>query len=314
MTSPDRVFLVGAPRSGTTWLQQMLGAHPAIASPQETDLFDAYLAPWRAAWDAQLPGDPEEWRRRRHKGLPAVLTEQALDSLMRSVVARVHAEVLARKPGAHVVLEKVPGYAFVAPLILRLCPDARFVHLVRDGRDVAASMVGAARGWGRSWAPASAGAAAARWREHVAAARSIAALTPGYAEVRYERLLGSAPAELERLFAFCGVEASPADCAEIAARFAGRDAPSSLVWGGEVLARVGGAPAEPDGFFGERTAGLSRWERLAVEQEAGPLLRELGYERDAGGRLAGALLRLGWAAASRVARVRTRSAAAIGWR
>ena len=39
------VLLVGAPRSGTTWLQTMLGAHPDVVTPQETDLFSRYLAP-----------------------------------------------------------------------------------------------------------------------------------------------------------------------------------------------------------------------------------------------------------------------------
>ncbi len=40
MSSPSVVFLVGAPRSGTTWLQHLLGAHPRIATRQETDLLN----------------------------------------------------------------------------------------------------------------------------------------------------------------------------------------------------------------------------------------------------------------------------------
>src|SRR5438876_565526 len=39
----DIVFVVGAPRSGTTWLQTMLAAHPEVASPQETYIFSAYV-------------------------------------------------------------------------------------------------------------------------------------------------------------------------------------------------------------------------------------------------------------------------------
>ena len=42
MTAP--VFLIGSQRSGTTWLQCMLGAHPAIAAPQEPEFFTQYVA------------------------------------------------------------------------------------------------------------------------------------------------------------------------------------------------------------------------------------------------------------------------------
>ena len=69
---PRLVLLVGAPRSGTTWLQSMLGAHPAAATPQETDLFSRYVTPLADAWSWQLRGGPDAWRKRRFKGLPAV--------------------------------------------------------------------------------------------------------------------------------------------------------------------------------------------------------------------------------------------------
>lgn len=46
------IFIVGAPRSGTTWLQLMLARHPAISTCQETHLFSSYLGPMHKAWRA----------------------------------------------------------------------------------------------------------------------------------------------------------------------------------------------------------------------------------------------------------------------
>jgi len=285
----DVVFVVGAPRSGTTWVQQMLGAHPLIVTTQETDLFDGYLAHWRTTWEEQLRDDVDDWRSHRFKGLPAVLTQQAFDELVRDVVARVHDEILRLKPTAQIVLEKVPGYSLEANAILRTFPGARFVHVLRDGRDAVASMLRAAGGWGAWWAPSSAENAARLWRSHVEAGRRIAALTPHYVELRYEELRAARGAdELARAFEFVGVDPAPAH--EIYDRFAiehaqGAAAPSSFVWGGEVRARIGDAPPEPEGFVGD--GGVGRWrtalrpyDQLLVERAAGELLRELGYARD----------------------------------
>jgi hypothetical protein len=39
------VFLVGCPRSGTTWVQRLLACHPGIATGQESNLFEMYIGP-----------------------------------------------------------------------------------------------------------------------------------------------------------------------------------------------------------------------------------------------------------------------------
>lgn len=288
--APDVAFLVGAPRSGTTWLQQMLGAHPAVATTQETDLFDGYLAPWYERWQAQLPHSDEEWRANRFKGLPVVLDEPGLDELARSVVDRVHDAMLALKPGATVVLEKVPGYALHAGLLGRIVPDAAFVHLVRDGRDAAASMQSAARGWGRhAWRTGSIATAAVVWRDHVVGARALGAPGVRYSELRYEELRSAGgPTLLAGLFDLLGLEGGVPLASEIYERFAierardPRTAPSSFVWGGEVRRRLEGEPTEPEGFVGEGANGgwrarLSTYEQAIFDRVAGELLQELGY-------------------------------------
>lgn len=288
--APDVAFVIGAPRSGTTWLQHMLGAHPAIATTQETDLFDCYLAPWYARWHIQLPPSEAAWRANRFKGLPAVLDEPGLDALVRMVVDHVHDAMLALKPGATLVLEKVPGYALQAGHLSRVVPEAAFVHLVRDGRDAAVSLQRAARGWGQHfWPSSSIRAAAEVWRNHVAGARALD--TPGvrYREIRYEELRSArGPALLADLFDLLGLQGGLPLATEIYERFSisrARDphtAPSSLVWGGEVRARLEGEPVEPEGFIGEGGSGgwrdrLSIHDQVIFDRVAGRLLCELGY-------------------------------------
>lgn len=308
----DWVFIIGAGRSGTTWLQQLLGAHPQIVAPQEMDLFGRYVAEWREIWRGHLPDDPEIWRQRRHRGLPAVLTQEAFDELLLDAIRRVEGELVRLKPTARVVAVKEAGLS--GEMMLDLLPRAGFVHIIRDGRDVTASMVRASRGWGHLWAPNSIEWGAHAWRKGVQTGRATAGLTDRYVEVAYESLRSNAgPEVLRRLFDFCGVESDAAACARIYDRFSldrpqDREPRSSVVWGGEVARRVGAGNLEPEGFAG--TGGVGAWkrelglrERLLFDSVAGDLLRELGYEGDRS-----------WIGSGRIRRLAARTPLAVSWR
>jgi hypothetical protein len=277
------VFLIGAPRSGTTWLQNLLGAHADIATPQELDLFSDYIAPWHAAWRFQFPEQEELWRRHRHKGLPSVLTREEFIRLGTTAVDSVYDRVLALKPGASVVVEKVPHYTHYTELIREHFPSAKIVHIVRDGRDVACSMIRASGSFGRTWATNSLDRAAWVWRDAVERGRA-ASESGDYLETRYELLRsGEGAAELARVLAFCGVdEAAAASIYDAFLLEPGRSVPSSIVWGGEVARRIDNVE-EPQGFYGEGLVGgwrdgLSAYERWVFARAAGALLCELGYE------------------------------------
>jgi hypothetical protein len=287
------VALLGAPRSGTTWLQALLGSQDAVVSPQETDLFRLYLAPLAEAWDAQVRAttDPST----RAKGLPLLLTQREFDAAVRSVVDVAVKRLHELKPSASIVVEKTPSHSLHVDTILRFVPETRVLHIVRDGRDVAASMMNAAeQDWGAHWAAGSIGAAARVWRDHVIGARGAKDRAP-YLEVRYEDLKGPlGPSVLRAAFEFIGapieLERARALLAEhslerVAA--VGEVAPSILT--GDALPHT---RQEPDGFFG--TGGQSTWQRdwsvgdrRRFAEVASELLIELGYERDtqwAGGR------------------------------
>lgn len=288
MGGPRLVLLVGAPRSGTTWLQSMLGAHPAATTPQETDLFSRYVAPLAEAWSWQLRGGPDAWRRRRFKGLPGVLTEEQFRDLVRGVIDTALDGIAKLAPDASVIIEKSPSHSFCSNLLATYVPEARVVHLVRDGRDVAASLMAAGGGWGRGWAPRDLKAAAQSWVQHVEGAANYRRIGFVYREVRYETLVARDEQALRDIHEFCGLPISAAEAAERYERF-GLDA---MAAGGEGPILVGGEFAEaaadrrePAGFFGSGRSGGWRqtWtpaERMLFQTVAGRTLRKLGYEPD----------------------------------
>ncbi|HEU4430059.1 MAG TPA: sulfotransferase [Myxococcota bacterium] len=195
MESP--VFLLGAERSGTTLLRLMLDGHPQIAWPCEFD----FALDWPAAEAGEWPDLIDYWsalaESRHARQMRIVIQAQlAFPELVRSL----HAQICGRtsKPIAGVTAHR--QFARV----LRLWPDARFVYLVRDGRDVARSRV--EMGWaGNVWAAASA------WRETERDWRRLCAAVPAERriEVRYEDLVRNPRGELTRICDFLDVDYSP---------------------------------------------------------------------------------------------------------
>jgi hypothetical protein len=284
---------VGAPRSGTTWLQNMLGSHPSVASPQETDLFRRYLEPLTDAWEWQHRGGPGAWADRRFKGLPAVLSTDEFTAIARDFTDAIVARAAALRPGATIVLEKSPSTSLCADVVTALMPDARVVHLVRDGRDVAASLLAASESWGRWWAPRTLPQAARAWLTHVRGARRASELGLPYFELRYEALSRGDAGVLSDLHRFCGIDLPEDAAASLYASFSfermagtADRAPdeSRLLVGGDFGAEAAGR-AEPEGFY--RRGAVAGWrdewtakDRLVFDAVAGDLLVELGYEPD----------------------------------
>jgi hypothetical protein len=127
-------------------------------------------------------------------------------------------DLYGRKEGKLLVGDKTPGYARSLPLLHTLWPAAKFVHLIRDGRDVCLSVMD----WKRklpkltsrfpTWAEEPVATAALWWDWHVSLARREGlALGLGlYHEVFYEDLVARPADECVRLCAFLGVAYDPA--------------------------------------------------------------------------------------------------------
>ena len=121
------VYVIGAPRIGTTWMQQMLSSHPLICAPQESGLFfSSYLSPWKFTWLAESVEAVREDRRSR--GLQTILTRAEFDDLLRTVAAAVYQPALKVKPSARILLDKEPTSTFEIGTITTLFPMARMIR------------------------------------------------------------------------------------------------------------------------------------------------------------------------------------------
>lgn len=263
----DYVFLVGAPRSGTTWLQIMLARHSSISTCQETHLFSSFLS-----------GMQDHWRHyennRRGVGLQAAISRDRFIELQRHFAL----SVLDSVGDTPVVLEKTPAHITVLDDIREVLPEVRFIHIIRDPRSVAASLAAAGKDWGRSWASTNALHNARRWVDNVSAGIALRGDAAAYCEVRYEDLLKEPAAHLARIFDWIGVEVAEDFCLRVAeeSRF-------------DNIKRAGAATAwdlskEPKGFFRKGRADawkddLSRRDIAAVESVAGPWMDRLDYPR-----------------------------------
>lgn len=269
------VFVIGNGRSGTTWVYDLLTAHPEVAGIFESWLFGRGTGVRGLFHDSQWSPEMIELGKAklgRRYGLNALGTREEMLLEVRDLATRWFARAL--EPGHRYLVEKTPDHLHAIGLIAEVFPEARFVHVLRDPRDVADSMRAAAA-WNPGWAGRTGrraiAAAAAEWNAEVPAGRIAGrALGDRYTEVRYEELKADTHAALERLFAFCGIEAGEAavEAAVRANDFAGAHGSGA----GEGSFRRRGVSG------GWRTS-LSLHERLAVERHAGAAMRDLGYER-----------------------------------
>lgn len=241
-------FVVGAPRSGTTWLQQLLFVHPEIATGGESHLF--------------CEGLPAVFDNFAHpNGMSHLSTWMSRGELLaaaRAFCDRVfETQRAATRPDASVVLEKTPNHRLQAALQAEVYPDARYVHIVRDGRDVTASQQ---QLWGgRAEEFADAERAAAAWAESVRDVR--AHFGPlAYLELRYEEVVRDTEGALGAIFDHLGL-AHDAALRRSAARFG--------------AAPVHTSPESPHVGI-RKHAGNADAERAAA-RAAGDLLVELGY-------------------------------------
>jgi hypothetical protein len=271
-----KLFIIGCPRSGTTWMQLLLAQHPDVATAPETQIFAYYLEPMRRQWRQELA-----LGRSGSAGLSRLLSEQQFEELCRINAEFVLERILARNPDAHLIAEKSPKHALQADFIQRLFPDAYFLHVVRDPRDAAASLIAASGGWGADWAPHHIVDAARMWNDHVRAARQARNERGQFLEVKYEDLLANTAGNLLAIHEWLGLSTSAQSCADAVAAcdFSrlkgdnGKDANMPLP-----------SSKSPKEFFRSGVAGsglrdLSAGQILALEHICGDTMDELGYAR-----------------------------------
>ncbi len=118
MNSDAFVFIIGSPRSGTTILGEILDGHPEISQ-----WYEPYFI-----WDKHFRTAKDDVRGTRD-AVPAV-RHQILASFKR----------YQRKTGSNIIVDKSPRNSLKIPFIRKIFPESKFIHILRDGRDVTLSI------------------------------------------------------------------------------------------------------------------------------------------------------------------------------
>jgi hypothetical protein len=266
----DVFFVIGCQKSGTTWVERLLDHHPNVCCRGEGHFSDV-IAPMLE----QMHRIYNEDRRATWEFGP----DDLLASI-RLVTDTIFGKYLTgcRDPQAvRMIGDKTPEGALAVPALSTLYPGARFIHVIRDGRDAAVS------GWAHlrrrgtsqrfdSFADYAVYLARHHWVPYIMRARQGGRWVPNrYLEVRYEDLHDSPMDHTRRILRFLEVSAADdivracvhrASFRALSGRDAGDEDPSSHFRKGIVGDWVN--------RFDETT--LRRFEAVA-----GPLLHELGY-------------------------------------
>lgn len=281
MTAP--FFIVGSARSGTTMLRLMLNAHPEVAVPPESRFITELYVDGGVTKDQSTSGpgtrtiDPDRFlgalaRHRRFQtwDLPisAVAAEiaelDARPTYADAIAATFRA--YARAQGKPRWGDKTPRYVEHIPLLSDLWADARFIHLIRDGRNVALSYADV------SFGPKTVGRAARVWSTRVRAGCSVGRALDGdrYLEVRYEDLVDDAAGQVKSICTFLDLEFDPG-MLEYTERARGSVLPRAAVYNPNVM--------QPPTQTRAWQTSMPEGHVAAFEAVAGDLLNDLGYDR-----------------------------------
>lgn len=272
-----RVFIIGSPRSGTTWTALILAQHPEIQACQQigaVSTLHKFQLFWRRGEEhtryhssAIQFGSGEVEGKAKPVYKPLMTREQMLQTCT-TMLDQVYGYAEAMRPGCKAIVDSTPENALFAPLMAELMPDAYYLHIVRDPRAVFASHRKATEDFGARF-PTEPGASAEFWKKHVLRARELKDLVPNYRELRYESLKSSGVAELMALLQWIGLTADEGWCERVLANTS--------------VSKLQGTPGTPNSFF--RSGNAAGWrdelkpeELHEVEFHARDLMIELGYE------------------------------------
>ncbi|HEV3471789.1 MAG TPA: sulfotransferase [Actinomycetota bacterium] len=262
-------FIVGSARSGTTLLRLMLNAHPDVAVPPESrfivELWAGSVTVEVAAFLRSLDAHPrfETW------DLPISAVRDELGD--RSQVS--YADAISAAFGAYARVhgknrwgDKTPRYVEHIPLLAKLWSNARFIHLIRDGRDVALSYADVPFG------PKTVGRAARLWARRVKAGCDAGRALPKglYLEVNYEDLVDDAEGEIKDICDFLELDFDPG-MLDYTERARGSVLPRASMYNPNVV--------KPPSKTRSWRETMRPGQVAAFEAVAGDVLSALGYER-----------------------------------
>jgi hypothetical protein len=241
-----------------------------------------YVGPQLRAWKIQA-GAGSGGNDSHLVGPPAYLRQEDFLRILRNYTSQLLKPVLERLAPDELFVEKTPSHALFIPEIKQILPETRIIHILRDPRDVVASLLAAGRGWGSDWAPATATAAAHMWVEHVNSVKQATKDLSGadFCEIRYETLWSNTENTLAEVSKFLNLDWSKEEIRRAVERNRAEimnksGTPVPLY--GELAERVGAVSRLPEGFI--RRARPGGWKTDLSLREKFQIWRVLSKDLD----------------------------------
>lgn len=218
------------------------------------------------------------------------LTEGEFLDIMRSFMLMLLRPLLEPLETGDFFLEKTPDHSKYLQEIMTFLPQSFIIHMIRDARDVVASLLSASRSWGARWAPKTAQHAATTWNNYVTGIQQAQNRIPfqQFLEVRYEEL-HSNPQQVLRMCAnFLGLEWSSSELERVIDHnnpqtISERNPGTLIPLGGEVAHRLKRTSVdEPKGFIRRAQPGnwhkdLNFLEKYEVWRLCRTMMAKFGY-------------------------------------
>ena len=277
------VFIVGCPRSGTTLVQRVLNAHPQLAiTPESHWIPRLAVKPWALTSDGLVTPKLVQRLLAHRKFSRLQIGQEQVWAIVGGhphisyslLVSRIF-DLYGEMQGKPLVGDKTPANVRSIDVLHRLWPSARFVHVIRDGRDVALSMLEWAKvhpkpGDFATWNKDPVSTAALWWEVNVEGGREAKRFLPPelYYELHYEAFVANPREQITALCSFLNLSFDD----------------SMLEFH---AARNGADPGLEKKFAGVPiTQGLRDWRSQMRDEQverfeaiAGELLENLGYPR-----------------------------------
>ncbi|MEM7793105.1 MAG: sulfotransferase [Cyanobacteria bacterium P01_C01_bin.118] len=262
-----KIFIVGCPRSGTSWLQRMLSTHDKIIPVKnESHLYRLIYEPFTYITKLSAKRRWQRWHHfARHFGTTALLFGATSSDVWKSILKSYQIYQKNKDIGLHHLisykqlkvfihqvkqhsdsdlenaqqlislildhffeqaggdpqqffLEKTPFHIKYADVILKNFPEAKIVNIVRDGRDVCASLQ--ARAKTQRWAEYDTRTIISQWQRCIALSEKIS-LNPTFSDriysVKYEELRQDTVAQLSQIYSFIDLAVTPTELSQIEA-------------------------------------------------------------------------------------------------
>jgi len=251
----DPVFVIGAPRSGTSVLAWSVAAHPDFWTSPETDFLYWLFARGHLdeAMSKSIDRSDNGW-----------LTRMELNraDLIEALGVGING-LISKASGGLRWVDQSPTYTLATNELARLFPGAMFLHILRDGRSVVNSMIKS--GFSASWA-SDFRLACRTWSTFVERAQSFAEVRPNRClTIQYGALVADPEAQFAAVMEFLGAPQSPA--------------PANFLMGNRINSSYQ-PDGPPSGYVGpsDPWSSWSQKEQAIFMEEAGDTMAKFGFD------------------------------------